>query len=104
MTSSFTTIGGSGTTVNSLPYDTMSSNGQSSSPSGTSNTPGGTAGASGASSGINVASSLSTTSAADLQTTFLKLLVTQLQNQDPTSPVDSSQMTSQLAQIGRAHV
>ncbi|WP_175115256.1 flagellar hook assembly protein FlgD [Paraburkholderia solisilvae] len=39
------------------------------------------------------------TSAADLQQTFLKLLVTQLQNQDPTSPMDSSQMTSQLAQI-----
>ncbi|MBN3722747.1 flagellar hook assembly protein FlgD [Burkholderia sp. Ac-20379] len=39
------------------------------------------------------------TSAADLQQTFLTLLVTQLQNQDPTSPVDSSQMTSQLAQI-----
>jgi flagellar basal-body rod modification protein FlgD len=39
------------------------------------------------------------TSAADLQSTFLKLLVTQLQNQDPTSPMDSSQMTSQLAQI-----
>ncbi|RAE74048.1 flagellar biosynthesis protein FlgD, partial [Burkholderia multivorans] len=39
------------------------------------------------------------TSASDLQATFLKLLVTQLQNQDPTSPVDSSQMTSQLAQI-----
>jgi flagellar basal-body rod modification protein FlgD len=38
-------------------------------------------------------------SAADLQTTFLKLLVTQLQNQDPTNPMDSSQMTSQLAQI-----
>jgi flagellar basal-body rod modification protein FlgD len=39
------------------------------------------------------------TSAADLQQTFLQLLVTQLQNQDPTSPMDSSQMTSQLAQI-----
>ncbi|MFC0402602.1 flagellar hook assembly protein FlgD [Paraburkholderia rhizosphaerae] len=39
------------------------------------------------------------TSASDLQTTFLKLLVTQLQNQDPTAPMDSSQMTSQLAQI-----
>ncbi|CAB3760997.1 flagellar hook capping FlgD N-terminal domain-containing protein [Paraburkholderia humisilvae] len=39
------------------------------------------------------------TSAADLQQTFLKLLVTQLQNQDPTAPMDSSQMTSQLAQI-----
>jgi flagellar basal-body rod modification protein FlgD len=38
-------------------------------------------------------------SAADLQQTFLKLLVTQLQNQDPTAPMDSSQMTSQLAQI-----
>ena len=38
-------------------------------------------------------------SAADLQQTFLKLLITQLQNQDPTSPMDSSQMTSQLAQI-----
>jgi flagellar basal-body rod modification protein FlgD len=35
----------------------------------------------------------------DLQATFLKLLITQLQNQDPTSPMDSSQMTSQLAQI-----
>ncbi|MDQ7979102.1 flagellar hook assembly protein FlgD [Paraburkholderia sp. SARCC-3016] len=39
------------------------------------------------------------TSASDLQSTFLKLLITQLQNQDPTSPMDSSQMTSQLAQI-----
>ncbi len=44
-------------------------------------------------------SSLGGDSAADLQTTFLKLLVTQLQNQDPTNPMDSSQMTSQLAQI-----
>jgi flagellar basal-body rod modification protein FlgD len=39
------------------------------------------------------------TSAADLQQTFLQLLVTQLKNQDPTAPMDSSQMTSQLAQI-----
>jgi flagellar basal-body rod modification protein FlgD len=29
----------------------------------------------------------------------LKLLTTQLKNQDPTNPMDSSQMTSQLAQI-----
>ncbi|HEY4805948.1 MAG TPA: flagellar hook assembly protein FlgD [Paraburkholderia sp.] len=43
--------------------------------------------------------SSSTTSASDLQTTFLQLLVAQLQNQDPTNPMDSSQMTSQLAQI-----
>ena len=44
-------------------------------------------------------SSLTSGSASDLQTTFLTLLVTQLQNQDPTNPMDSSQMTSQLAQI-----
>jgi flagellar basal-body rod modification protein FlgD len=30
---------------------------------------------------------------------FLKLLVTQLQNQDPMNPVDNAQMTSQMAQI-----
>jgi flagellar basal-body rod modification protein FlgD len=44
-------------------------------------------------------SSSSSTSGTDLQKTFLQLLVTQLQNQDPTNPMDSSQMTSQLAQI-----
>ncbi|MGR3911304.1 flagellar hook assembly protein FlgD [Burkholderia sp. SR8] len=71
MTSSSTTIGSNGTNVSTLPTDTMNTN--------------------------NVSST--GTSASDLQATFLKLLVTQLQNQDPTSPVDSSQMTSQLAQI-----
>lgn len=30
---------------------------------------------------------------------FLKLLVTQLKNQDPLNPLDNSQMTSQMAQI-----
>jgi flagellar basal-body rod modification protein FlgD len=44
-------------------------------------------------------SATSSSSPASLQTTFLQLLVAQLQNQDPTSPLDSSQMTSQLAQI-----
>lgn len=39
------------------------------------------------------------TSAADLQSNFLTLLVTQLQNQDPTNPMDNSQLTTQLAQI-----
>ncbi|KPC53934.1 flagellar hook assembly protein FlgD [Amantichitinum ursilacus] len=37
--------------------------------------------------------------ATDQQNQFLKLLVTQLQNQDPTNPMDSAQTTSQLAQI-----
>ena len=70
-----TTIGGSGPTVSQTLLDTM--NGTSSSSSSSSNA----------------------SSAADLQNTFLTLLVTQLQNQDPTNPADSSQMTSQLAQI-----
>ncbi|MDR3433061.1 MAG: flagellar hook assembly protein FlgD [Rouxiella aceris] len=39
------------------------------------------------------------TSAADLSSQFLTLLVTQLKNQDPTNPMDNSQLTSQLAQI-----
>jgi len=30
---------------------------------------------------------------------FLKLLVTQMQNQDPLNPMDNSQLTSQMAQI-----
>ncbi len=36
---------------------------------------------------------------ADSQDRFLKLLVTQLKNQDPLNPMDNAQMTSQLAQI-----
>ncbi|MGF6816178.1 flagellar basal-body rod modification protein FlgD [Paraburkholderia atlantica] len=70
-----TTIGSNGTTVSQTLLDTMNGTG-SSSTSGTSGT-----------------------SAADLQNTFLQLLVAQLKNQDPTNPMDSSQMTSQLAQI-----
>ena len=77
MSSSSTTIGSNGTTVSQTLLDTM--NGASSSGSSTSSTSG--------------------TSAQDLQNTFLTLLVTQLKNQDPTNPADSSQMTSQLAQI-----
>jgi flagellar basal-body rod modification protein FlgD len=33
------------------------------------------------------------------QDRFLKLLVTQLKNQDPLNPMDNAQMTSQMAQI-----
>lgn len=44
-------------------------------------------------------SSADTNSAAGIQSYFLTLLTTQLQNQDPLNPMDSSQMTSQLAQI-----
>ena len=48
---------------------------------------------------ITSSSSTTDTSAADLQSNFLTLLVTQLQNQDPTNPMDNSQLTTQLAQI-----
>ncbi len=50
-------------------------------------------------SSITSAASTTDTSAADLQSNFLTLLVTQLQNQDPTNPMDNSQLTTQLAQI-----
>jgi flagellar basal-body rod modification protein FlgD len=69
LSSSNTTIGSNGSNTSPTMNDTMGPNGSSG------------------------------TSAADLQQTFLQLLVTQLQNQDPTAPMDSSQMTSQLAQI-----
>ncbi|MDR3428399.1 MULTISPECIES: flagellar hook assembly protein FlgD [Silvimonas] len=45
------------------------------------------------------ASGTASGSAAGLQDQFMQLLVAQLQNQDPTNPMDNSQMTSQLAQI-----
>ena len=38
-------------------------------------------------------------SAADSEQRFLKLLVTQLNNQDPLNPLDNAQLTSQLAQM-----
>ncbi len=52
---------------------------------------------------INAANSAGSTTAAsttqEAQDRFLKLLTTQLQNQDPLNPMDNSQMTSQIAQI-----
>jgi flagellar basal-body rod modification protein FlgD len=38
-------------------------------------------------------------SAAEMGDRFLKLLVTQLKNQDPLNPMDNAQLTSQMAQI-----
>ena len=40
-----------------------------------------------------------TTSTAPNEQMFLKLLVSQIQNQDPTNPVDGTQFVSQLAQF-----
>lgn len=56
----------------------------------TSNTTGGT----GSTSGTGSAST-----ASDVQNRFLKLLVAQLQNQDPLNPLDNAQITSQMAQL-----
>jgi flagellar basal-body rod modification protein FlgD len=45
------------------------------------------------------ASSVASASAQATQNQFMKLLVTQLKNQDPLNPMDNAQMTSQMAQI-----
>ena len=43
--------------------------------------------------------STSSTSTAGIQNQFLTMLTAQLQNQDPTSPMDNAQITSQMAQL-----
>lgn len=48
-----------------------------------------------------VAKAASSSVAGDLQS-FMKLLVTQLQNQDPSAPVDSTQFVTQLAMFAQA--
>src|SRR5579871_3896547 len=58
-----------------------------------------TAGATASSTPAPATNSLGAASASQLQNEFLTLLVTQMKNQDPLNPMDSSQMTSQLAQI-----
>jgi flagellar basal-body rod modification protein FlgD len=56
-------------------------------------------GTTGTSSGTS--SSTSGTSASSLQQTFLNLLVTELQNQDPTAPVDPTAMVGQLVSLNQ---
>lgn len=48
---------------------------------------------------VNGTTTKSTSTTNDAQDRFLKLLTTQLKNQDPLNPMDNAQMTSQLAQI-----
>lgn len=40
-------------------------------------------------------------SAGDIQADYMKLLVTQLQNQNPLEPLDNNEMASQLAQFSQ---
>jgi len=47
----------------------------------------------------NAGSSANASAAADTQDRFLKLLVTQMKNQDPLNPMDNAQVTSQMAQL-----
>ena len=37
--------------------------------------------------------------AQEISTNYMKLLITQLQNQDPTQPMDNNEMASELAQL-----
>ena len=46
-------------------------------------------------------STLSTSTASDIQTDYMKLLITQLQNQNPLEPLDNDEMASQLAQFSQ---
>ena len=50
-------------------------------------------------SGATGSTSLTGNNAADLQGSFLTLLVAQLKNQDPTNPMQNNELTTQLAQI-----
>jgi flagellar basal-body rod modification protein FlgD len=57
--------------------------------------------ASAASSSTSSSSSTSGLSSSDLESTFLNLLVTELQNQDPTQPVDPTEMVSQMVSLNQ---
>ena len=50
-------------------------------------------------SGSTAATSATRTAAQETEDRFLKLLVTQMKNQDPLNPLDNAQVTSQMAQL-----
>jgi len=56
-------------------------------------------GGTGSNSSANALTSLAASNSFVSQNTFLTLLITQLKNQDPLNPQDSSQFVSQLAQF-----
>lgn len=65
----------------------------------TSSTNTATSSATSATASTGTSGSTATTDTAAMQDRFLKLLVAQINNQDPMSPMDNAQMTSQMAQI-----
>ncbi|HEY5038402.1 MAG TPA: flagellar hook capping FlgD N-terminal domain-containing protein, partial [bacterium] len=56
-------------------------------------------GGTGSNSAANALTNLTASNSFVSQNTFLTLLITQLKNQDPLNPQDSSQFVSQLAQF-----
>src|SRR5262245_49552793 len=52
-----------------------------------------------AATGTGAAAATGASSTGEMSDRFLKLLVTQMKNQDPLNPLDNAQVTSQLAQI-----
>ncbi len=48
---------------------------------------------------LNGSSAVKTSSTQGAEDRFLKLLVTQMQNQDPLNPMDNAQVTTQIAQL-----
>jgi flagellar basal-body rod modification protein FlgD len=53
----------------------------------------------GSTSPLNTAAPVAQDSTASSEDRFLKLLIAQMQNQDPLNPMDNAQVTSQMAQI-----
>ena len=60
-----------------------------------------TTAASGSSGSSSNSDSSNALSSSDLESTFLNLLVTELQNQDPTQPVDPTEMVSQMVSLNQ---
>ena len=50
---------------------------------------------------MTATTAISPTSSSQIQMDYLNLLITQLRNQDPSSPMDNGQMASQLAQLSQ---
>jgi flagellar basal-body rod modification protein FlgD len=50
---------------------------------------------------MSTVGAIGSTSASSIQMDYMKLLITQLKNQDPLQPMDNSQMTAQMTQLSQ---